>query len=82
MSALFLLLFAIGLFIPIFAEFLQTGRVPKIPTLIISSILGLSALLSAFRGLILDTVAKNARKDFEIKINLMKMLSEIGGAEK
>ena len=72
--AVLLMLIALILFVPVFVEFLQTGLVPKIPTLIVSSILGLSALLSAACGLILDTIAVNARKNFELKMNLLKIL--------
>ena len=50
------------------------GLVPKIPTLIVSTVLGLSSILSAVCGLILDTIANNARKDFELKMNIIKML--------
>ena len=72
--AVILLLIALALFTPVFVEFVETGLVPRFPTLIVSSILGLSALLSAACGLILDTIAVNARKDFEIKMNLLKIL--------
>ena len=71
--SIFLMLVALILFLPILVHFLETGLVPKIPTLVISSILGLSSLLSAVCGLILDTIATNARKDFELKMNMMKM---------
>ncbi|MBR6013591.1 MAG: glycosyltransferase [Selenomonadaceae bacterium] len=72
--AILLFLIALVLFLPIFAEFLQTGLVPKIPTLVVSSILGLSALLSIVCGLILDTIANNARKNFEVNLNIIKTL--------
>ena len=72
--AILLMLIAIFMFLPILAEFLETGLVPKIPTLIVSTILGLSSLLSAACGLILDTIADNARKNFELQMNVFKML--------
>lgn len=73
--SIFFMIVALILFLPILVHFLETGLVPKIPTLVISSILGLSSLLSAVCGLILDTIANNARKDFELKMNMMKMIS-------
>ena len=73
-AAIFLLLIALTMFLPVFAEFIETGLVPKIPTLIVSSILGLSSILSLVCGLILDTIANNARKDFELQMNLTKIL--------
>lgn len=72
--SIILMLIALMMFLPVFFEYLQTGLVPKIPTLVVSSILGLSALLSAACGLILDTIANNARKDFELKINMLRIL--------
>lgn len=72
--AIFLFAVALGMFLPVLAEFIHTGLVPKIPTLVVSSILGLSSMLSAVCGLILDTIANNARKNFEIQMNIIKML--------
>ena len=74
--AVILALISIFLFMPIFYHYLQTGSVPKIPTLIVSSFTMVAAVLSLFCGLILDTVAKNNRKTFEIHLNIIKMLSE------
>lgn len=71
--ALLLMILAIGLFLPVFADYLATGLVPRFPTLIVSTILGLSSLLSAVCGLILDAIADNARKVFEIQMNMIEM---------
>jgi len=69
-----LMLLSAGLFVPIFIEYLQTGIVPRFPTLIVSGFIMLASLLCFFCGLILDTVTKNARQDFEFKLNIMQML--------
>ncbi len=71
--ALVLGLVSILLFTPVFYEYLRTGLVPRIPTLLVSGFLMLSALLSFFCGLILDTNAKNSRKNFEVQMNLLQM---------
>jgi len=55
MAALLLLL-AIGIFIPVFEEYLETGLVRRFPTAILSTGLGLLSFLSLACGLILDTV--------------------------
>ena len=68
------MLIALLMFLPVFAEYLATGLVPKIPTLIVSGLLGLAAMLSAACGVILDVIANNARKDFELKMNMLKIL--------
>ena len=62
------------LFIPVFLEFLKTGLVPRFPTLIVSVVMMLAAFLSIVCGLILDTHAKNSRKNFEVQLNIIKML--------
>lgn len=72
--ALILIILSLILFIPVFSEYLSTGLVPRIPTLIVSSIMMLAAFLSIVCGLILDTNAKNIRKDFEIKMNIIRMM--------
>lgn len=74
MVAIILMLIAIFMFLPVFAEYLETGLVPKFPTLIVSGFLALSAILSTVCGLILDTIANNSRKDFEMKMNMLKLL--------
>ena len=68
------MLISIFMFVPVFSEYLSTGLVPKFPTLIVSGLLALSAMLSAVCGLILDTISNNARKDFEMKMNITKLL--------
>ena len=72
-AAIFLLI-ALILFIPVFNEYLQTGLVPRFPTLIVSVVMMLAAFLSVVCGLILDTNAKNNRKNFEIQMNILKIL--------
>ena len=64
-------LVSVILFIPIFAEYLHTGLVPRFPTLIVCGVMGTMALLLWVCGLILDTVAKKHRQLFEINLNLL-----------
>ena len=73
--SILLMLIALIMFLPILAEFLQTGLVPRFPTLIVSGLIAVISILSAMCGLILDTIAVNARKDFELKMNLLKLVS-------
>ncbi len=69
--AALLALVSVILFIPIFAEYLHTGLVPRFPTLIVCGVMGTMALLLWVCGLILDTVAKKHRQLFEINLNLL-----------
>ena len=64
-------LVSVILFIPVFAEYLHTGLVPRFPTLIVCGVMGTMALLLWVCGLILDTVAKKHRQLFEINLNLL-----------
>ena len=77
-TSLILAVISLMLFLPIFYTYVQTGLVPRIPTLIISSFTMIASLLSIVCGLILDTVAKNNRKTFEIHLNIIKSLNEKG----
>jgi glycosyltransferase involved in cell wall biosynthesis len=72
--ALFFLLSAFVLFIPVFTEYIRTGLVSRFPTFIASGFFMITALLSFFCGLILDTAAINSRKNFEIQMNIIRMM--------
>ena len=74
--ALILSLVALILFLPVFFQYLETSLVPRFPTLIVSGFLMLASLLSFACGLILDTIAKNNRKTFELHMNLLKKFEE------
>ncbi len=71
--AAILSLLGLGLFVSVFAEFTLTGLVPRFPTLIVSGFIMMGALLSLMCGLILDTSGKNARKNFELQLNLLEL---------
>jgi len=67
--AAFLLLIAVGLFIPILITYIETGFVPRFPTLIASCFFALASLHSFFAGLVLDNIIRNERKSYELKRN-------------
>ncbi|MDR2040589.1 MAG: glycosyltransferase family 2 protein [Bacteroidales bacterium] len=67
--SLILLLLAVGLFIPVLADYLETGLVPRFPTLIVSGIVFLCALQCFFSGLILEVIVKKHRQLFELSLN-------------
>ncbi|MCL1849816.1 MAG: glycosyltransferase family 2 protein [Bacteroidetes bacterium] len=70
--AVLLLLIVLILFVPVFIIYLETGLVPRFPTLIVSGFLTLIAALSFFAGLILDSMICNERKLYELKRNNLK----------
>lgn len=59
----------LGFFIPILVEFLQTGFVDKIPTLVICVMCFLMAITSFFSGLLLDTINQKNKHDFEMLLH-------------
>jgi glycosyltransferase involved in cell wall biosynthesis len=48
--------------VPIVLEFLSTGLVPRLPTAVLAAAIMLSAVISLFTGLILDTVTHSRRE--------------------
>lgn len=63
-----LLIAAIILFIPVFAEYLNTGLVLRFPTLIVCGFMVIAALLSFSSGIILDTLVQKHKQDFEFRL--------------
>ena len=66
--ALVLMLLALGFFIPILVEYIQTGLVPKFPTLIACGFAAIAAIQSFFSGLILESIRHKNRQDFEMEL--------------
>lgn len=67
--ALILATIALGLFIPVFIEFLQTGLVPKFPTLIVSGVIGIISILLWVSGIILEVIVKKHKQLYELLLN-------------
>ena len=58
-----------GLFFrPVFGEYLKTGLVPRYPTLIVCGFCVIAALLTLFSGIILQTMIRKTRQDFEFRL--------------
>lgn len=70
--ALLLAAVALILFVPVFMDYLDTGLVPRFPTLIVAGFLFLGGLLTFCCGLVLDTVIKKDRQNFELWLNLFR----------
>lgn len=60
---------SVVLLAPVFFNYLETGLVPRFPTLIVGCILGLVAILMFFCGIILDVIAIKHRQLFELLLN-------------
>ncbi len=68
MIAALLLLVSGVFFVPVLNEYLATSFVPRQPTLIACGFVALSALLSFFAGVILQTIKNNERREFEFRL--------------
>ena len=71
--AAILMLLAIIFVIPVFNDYWATGEVKRFPTLIVCGFTMMAALQSFFAGMMLSNNAINNRRDFEIKLNMLKM---------
>ncbi|MDR3138139.1 MAG: glycosyltransferase family 2 protein [Treponema sp.] len=75
-AALILVLLAVIFFMPVLADYVKTGLVPKFPTFIGSGILAIFSLQSFVCGLILDSIAKIEKKNFELQMSLFIFQNE------
>ena len=66
--ALLLAAVSILLFLPILLTYLDTGLVPRFPTLIVSGFIMVAALQSLFCGLLLDNMRQKDCRDFEFQL--------------
>lgn len=73
-AAAFFLVLALLFFLPVLHNYVMTGLVPRLPTLITSGFLTMTAVAAEGVGLVLDTSVKNARKNREIQMNIIRML--------
>ena len=73
---LLLMVVAGGFMVPIVLEYVQTGLVPRFPTLIACGFLAMAGVQSFFAGMILEVLAAKDRRDFEYR------LTEINGEKR
>lgn len=66
--ALLLALLSLVFFIPVFVEYLRTGLVPNMPTLVVCGFAAIAAIQAFFSGLILETINQKNRQDFEMEL--------------
>lgn len=63
-----LILAALLLMIPIFRVYLESGLVPRFPTLIVCGFMVLAGIQSFFAGMILEVMAAKDKRDFEYRL--------------
>ena len=74
--ALLFLILSILFFIPAFIDYAKSGLVPRFPSLIVSTALLIVSALSFSVSLILDSVRKNSRQQFEIFLNMVNIFKK------
>ena len=67
--AAILMVLAIGFFIPVWITYADTGMVPNFPTLLVCGFVALASIQSFFAGLILQTMYRKNRQDFEMQLH-------------
>ena len=63
-----LLLISLIFFVPILIEYVNTGLVPKIPTLISCGFVVIAAIQAFFAGMVLETIEQKNKQDFELEL--------------
>lgn len=71
--ALLLILLDIVIFIPVvWMPYLRTGMVENFPTLIVCGFVMVAALMSFFNGMVLDSIIKKEKREFEFRLQLLE----------
>ncbi|MDD6003687.1 MAG: glycosyltransferase family 2 protein [Bacteroidales bacterium] len=68
--SLIMLLMAVGFLIPVMADYIKTGLVPKLPSFVACVFFAICSILSFFEALNLDTLRQKERREFEYWFNL------------
>ena len=69
LAAVFLLVISGAMFVPVLGEYFETGLVRRFPTLIVCGFGAVSAIISFFAGVILQTIKNNERREFEFRLH-------------
>lgn len=71
LAGCFFALVSLGLFLPVLGEYLATGLVPRLPSLVVSGLSMTVAMLSICAGLIMERIYLSQRQNLEIQINMI-----------
>jgi len=63
-----LFLVSLAMFLPPLDEYIKTGYVHKVPTLVVSIALGISSLLSLVSGVLLDSIRNHSKQFYELAL--------------
>ena len=74
--SLFIFIIAAILVIPVFIEYMNTGLVPRFPTLIVAGLLVVISLLLTTTSIILQVIVKKNKQIFEILLNQISIMKD------
>ena len=66
--------FSLALGVPVVIEYFKTGLVPRFPSLIVSCICLVIALLLWITGIILQVIVKKDKQQYELYLNLLRSI--------
>ncbi|MBQ3855493.1 MAG: hypothetical protein II762_02245 [Ruminococcus sp.] len=66
--AAILMIISVAFFIPVLAQYIDTGEVARFPTLIACGFTAIAAVQAFFSGMILGCIVQKNRQDFEINL--------------
>ncbi|HJD45787.1 MAG TPA: glycosyltransferase family 2 protein [Candidatus Mediterraneibacter norfolkensis] len=72
--AVILWIIAVGFFLPVFVDYLNTGLVPKFPTVIVCGVVATMGMLMWICGIILEVMVKKHRQLYELMLNQMSII--------
>ena len=72
--AVILWVIAVGFFLPVFVDYLNTGLVPKFPTVIVCGVVATVGMLMWICGIILEVMVKKHRQLYELMLNQMSII--------
>ena len=70
--SIILMVLGVTFVIPVLIEYFETGLVDKYPTLFVCCFVILTAIISWFSGMILQTITWKNRQDFEMRLNQVR----------
>ena len=74
--AVILALISVLFMVPVFAEYLRTGLVPRFPTLIVCGFVMVAALMLFVAGVILSSLLAKDKRDFEFHLQQASVWKE------
>ena len=80
--ALILAVISLCFAVPVVLEYIETGLVPRFPTLIVCGFVMMAAIQSLFTGMLLETVIQRNRQEFELELYKVESRKRKGASDR